>query len=299
MALLINNSQELLRLRMICDHYCLCPDAVSSFAESPLAQAQAIFQVMRDSEAANCLDCYYDFVQAQVPGAQKEEEDEKPLYDEKDKGFKKPKKEVTAQTPTATLPVLNLKCNHLLCSNCIRKHIKTWPEFEPFKCPDCKELLSDRDQIIQISNFNDTFASVDNDLTKFEDELPASKRKKRIDKPEEFSTKIEALLHDLAEISTTNPHSANYDTLNFDVNINATPNKTIVFSQWTSMLDLIEYGLKECRIGYDRLDGTMQRDHRAFALERLKFDPKCEVLLISLRAGGVGLNLVGRFSLSF
>ncbi|TIB13030.1 hypothetical protein E3P89_01411 [Wallemia ichthyophaga] len=270
-------------------------DAVNAFAESPLAQAQAIFQVMRDSETANCLECYYDFVQAQLPGAPKEEEDEKPLYDEKDRDFKKPKKEAGggggAPSNAVALPVLNLQCNHLLCSNCIQKHIGVWPEFEPFNCPDCKELVSDREKIIQISNFNDTFASVDNDLAKFEDELPTSKRKKRIERPEEFSTKIEALLHDLAEISTTNPHSPNYDTLNFDVDIKATPNKTIVFSQWTSMLDLIEYGLKECQIGYGRLDGTMQRDQRAFALERLKFDPKCEVLLISLRAGGVGLNL--------
>ncbi|CDZ96852.1 dna repair protein rad5 [Phaffia rhodozyma] len=69
------------------------------------------------------------------------------------------------------------------------------------------------------------------------------------------------------------------------------PIKTIVFSQWTSMLDRIEDALVDSGIKYDRLDGTMKRDDRTLAMERLKSDPACEVLLVSLRAGGVGLNL--------
>lgn len=35
----------------------------------------------------------------------------------------------------------------------------------------------------------------------------------------------------------------------------------------------------------------MKRDDRIRAMEALKYDPACEVLLVSLRAGGVGLNL--------
>lgn len=35
----------------------------------------------------------------------------------------------------------------------------------------------------------------------------------------------------------------------------------------------------------------MKRDDRTRAMEALKSDPRCEVLLVSLRAGGVGLNL--------
>lgn len=35
----------------------------------------------------------------------------------------------------------------------------------------------------------------------------------------------------------------------------------------------------------------MKRDDRTRAMEALKFDPGCEVLLVSLKAGGVGLNL--------
>jgi superfamily II DNA/RNA helicase len=62
-------------------------------------------------------------------------------------------------------------------------------------------------------------------------------------------------------------------------------------SQWTTMLDRIEEALDAARIRYDRLDGTMKREERSRAMDALKNDPGCEVLLVSLKAGGVGLNL--------
>lgn len=57
------------------------------------------------------------------------------------------------------------------------------------------------------------------------------------------------------------------------------------------MLDKIEDALELARIRYDRLDGTMRREERTRAMDALKYDPGCEVLLVSLKAGGVGLNL--------
>jgi hypothetical protein len=57
------------------------------------------------------------------------------------------------------------------------------------------------------------------------------------------------------------------------------------------MLDKVEDALESCNIRYERLDGTMKRDDRVKAMDTLKYDPGCEVLLVSLRAGGVGLNL--------
>jgi hypothetical protein len=53
----------------------------------------------------------------------------------------------------------------------------------------------------------------------------------------------------------------------------------------------IEDALETAGIRYDRLDGTMKRDDRTRAMDALKHDPACEVLLVSLKAGGVGLNL--------
>ncbi|KXN85676.1 Putative SWI/SNF-like matrix-associated actin-dependent regulator [Leucoagaricus sp. SymC.cos] len=115
----------------------------------------------------------------------------------------------------------------------------------------------------------------------------------------ERSTKIKALIGRLMPFSTANPHSANYNPGVLDVQIvdsdgnGSTDNviKTVVFSQWTSMLDKIEDALLIHKIRYDRLDGTMKREERSKALDALKYDPSCEVLLVSLKAGGVGLNL--------
>ena len=53
----------------------------------------------------------------------------------------------------------------------------------------------------------------------------------------------------------------------------------------------VEDALELAGIRYDRLDGTMRREERTRAMDALKNDPSCEVLLVSLKAGGVGLNL--------
>ncbi|SPO20261.1 related to RAD16 - nucleotide excision repair protein [Ustilago trichophora] len=70
------------------------------------------------------------------------------------------------------------------------------------------------------------------------------------------------------------------------------PVKSVVFSQWTKMLDRIQKSLFITGIRMVRLDGTMKRTDRSAALEAFRTDPSIEVLLVSLRAGGTGLNLV-------
>ena len=65
--------------------------------------------------------------------------------------------------------------------------------------------------------------------------------------------------------------------------------KALVFSQWTSLLDLIEPELKEAGIGFIRLDGSTS--NRGAVAESFQ-DPKGPpVMLISLKAGATGLNL--------
>jgi len=65
--------------------------------------------------------------------------------------------------------------------------------------------------------------------------------------------------------------------------------RALVFSQWTSFLDLIEPELREAGLGYCRLDGTT-RD-RAGVVARFSADDGPPVFLLSLTAGGTGLNL--------
>ena len=57
------------------------------------------------------------------------------------------------------------------------------------------------------------------------------------------------------------------------------------------MLDRIGDMLDVANIKFARLDGTMTREDRAAAVIALNTDVKTEVLLVSTRAGGVGLNL--------
>jgi superfamily II DNA or RNA helicase len=65
--------------------------------------------------------------------------------------------------------------------------------------------------------------------------------------------------------------------------------KSLVFSQWTSMLDLLEPKLRERGHRFARLDGSTA--DRASVVDRFQNDPEILVFLVSLKAGGVGLNL--------
>lgn len=69
-------------------------------------------------------------------------------------------------------------------------------------------------------------------------------------------------------------------------------NKTVVFSQWTSYLDVVQAQLEKDGFTYTRIDGTMPALRRDAAMERLESDPDCTVLLASLGVCSVGLNLV-------
>jgi DNA repair protein RAD5 len=68
--------------------------------------------------------------------------------------------------------------------------------------------------------------------------------------------------------------------------------KSVVFSQFTSFLDIIERHFNRERIPYLRLDGSTSQPQRAAVLEKFAGTRGRVVLLISLKAGGVGLNLV-------
>ena len=68
-------------------------------------------------------------------------------------------------------------------------------------------------------------------------------------------------------------------------------NKFIVFSQFTSMLDLVEPFLKRDGLLYTRYDGKMRNDEREASLQRLRTNQKTRILLCSLKCGSLGLNL--------
>ena len=96
---------------------------------------------------------------------------------------------------------------------------------------------------------------------------PALLDPKRIADP---SAKLEALLAQLREVLEEG-------------------HKALVFSQFTSLLKIVGRRLNEDGVVYEYLDGTT-RDRQA-RVERFQADPSCRLFLISLKAGGVGLNL--------
>jgi len=57
------------------------------------------------------------------------------------------------------------------------------------------------------------------------------------------------------------------------------------------MLDLVERAISLTRLECVRLDGKMSQQQRSAALEAFRTDANKTVFLISLRSGGVGLNL--------
>jgi SNF2 family DNA or RNA helicase len=67
--------------------------------------------------------------------------------------------------------------------------------------------------------------------------------------------------------------------------------KAIVFSQWTAMLDLLEPCLRAAEIKFRRLDGTMSLAARERALSEFEAKPEVTVILMSLKAAGLGVNL--------
>jgi len=84
------------------------------------------------------------------------------------------------------------------------------------------------------------------------------------------SSKLDLLLEQLDEIASAG-------------------HRALVFSQWTSLLDLVEAALVTAELGYLRLDGST--DDRAAVVTAFQAADGPPVMLVSLRAGGTGLNL--------
>jgi len=72
----------------------------------------------------------------------------------------------------------------------------------------------------------------------------------------------------------------------------ANDHRILVFSQFTSMLRIIEEELKDMNIQYFYLEGSTPTEERNESVKRFN-QGECQVFLISLKAGGTGLNLVG------
>ncbi|KAL7784831.1 SNF2 family N-terminal domain-containing protein [Trichoderma ceciliae] len=68
--------------------------------------------------------------------------------------------------------------------------------------------------------------------------------------------------------------------------------KVVIFSQWTSFLDIVQRQLETAGLKYCRIDGSMNTERRDRAIDALDNDSETRILLASLAVCSVGLNLV-------
>ncbi len=69
--------------------------------------------------------------------------------------------------------------------------------------------------------------------------------------------------------------------------------KILLFSGYTSMFEIIEKELKQNNIKYFKLTGSTKVEERMKLVDEFNENPEIKVFLISLKAGGTGLNLTG------
>ncbi|KAI9098717.1 SNF2 family N-terminal domain-containing protein [Phlyctochytrium arcticum] len=89
------------------------------------------------------------------------------------------------------------------------------------------------------------------------------------------SAKLDRMLNEISKIHEAEP-----------------TDKIIIFSQFTSMLDVVEMAFKKRGYKYARYDGSMRNNLRENSLEAIRSDNQVKILLISLKCGSLGLNLI-------
>ncbi|KAI9676642.1 MAG: DNA helicase rad5 [Trizodia sp. TS-e1964] len=155
-------------------------------------------------------------------------------------------------------------CWHSACKKCLLDYIEhqkakgEWP-----RCFNCREMLSPKD----------IFEVIKHDILDPLNESKPQVSLRRIGT--HSSAKIDALITHLKRLRRESPGL-----------------KSVVFSQFTSFLDLIEPALERDKLPFLRFDGSMAQKQRAAVLKEFAAPERGgTVLLLSLRAGGVGLNL--------
>ncbi|PLW50416.1 hypothetical protein PCANC_07582 [Puccinia coronata f. sp. avenae] len=152
------------------------------------------------------------------------------------------------------------RCRHIFCRECIRQYLETATEQEP-ECPVCHLPIT-----------------IDLSQDALQDESSSKARQGVLDRLDpgkwRTSTKIEALVEELSKLNHSD-HSI----------------KSIVFSQFTVFLDLIERRLQLAGFKLARLQGNMTPEARNRTIQYFMNNNDVQVFLVSLKAGGVALNL--------
>ncbi|OQE14627.1 hypothetical protein PENSTE_c034G05904 [Penicillium steckii] len=158
------------------------------------------------------------------------------------------------------------RCRHDFCRSCITNYLESFDSNLVADCPRCHIGLSiDLEQPTKEQDSSTTST----------ESIKKSSIINRISMENwTSSTKIETLLYELYR----------------QRNKSHTP-KSIIFSQFTSMLQLVEWRLRHAGFNTVMLDGTMTPAQRQNSINHFMTNADVEVFLVSLKAGGVALNL--------
>lgn len=155
-------------------------------------------------------------------------------------------------------------CWHSACKQCLLDYMKHHTDrHETPRCFNCRKPLNARDLFEVVRHVDD--------ISTFQSTPKISLQRLGVN---ESSSKVVSLMKHLRDLRREHPRM-----------------KSVVFSQFTSFMSLIEPALSKANMKFLRLDGSINQKSRAAVLREFAECDKFTILLISLRAGGVGLNL--------
>lgn len=159
------------------------------------------------------------------------------------------------------------RCKHIFCRECVRQYLDS--ELVPGMVPDCPYCHATLSIDLEAEALEPPQSSI---------RMNDSGRQgilSRLDMDKwRSSTKIEALVEELTQLRSD------------DKTI-----KSLVFSQFVNFLDLIAFRLQRAGFQICRLEGNMSPEARNRTIKHFMENPGVTVFLVSLKAGGVALNL--------
>ncbi|KAL2811056.1 SNF2 family N-terminal domain-containing protein [Aspergillus granulosus] len=183
-----------------------------------------------------------------------------------------------AATPSKSVTIaIILPCFDVLCPDCFSGSQQEFdrPEIHDIKCSVCDGWIPALYSTITTTGLQDYL----NEQTYSKQSRKQAKTLGEYEGPHTKTRALVSHLLDTAEESSKLPAGE-------------PPIKSVVFSAWTSHLDLIEIALRDNGLtGFTRLDGTMTLPARNKALDSFRDDNNITLLLATIGAGGVGLNL--------
>lgn len=171
-----------------------------------------------------------------------------------------------------------LPCFDLICAECFAADKQTFDSMsdrEVVTCPYCSKEIAAQYVGFSGSTTQEIITAPDDNIAQDEEDT-------EIHTYHGPHTKTKALLQDIAAMVK--------DSEALEAAGEA-PLKCVVFSEFTSHLDLIEIALRDNGYSFVRIDGTMSLNNRKKSLDALAYDNDVIILLASIKAAGQGLNL--------